>query len=197
MDERSDEHLAALSRGGDPGAFNALAARWEPDIYRFLRRRVRDREEAADLCQETFVRAFLAIDRLRDGSRFRTWLYQIALNLARSRARTSRAKAEVRTFLEDGLDEARLAVEHPGFEAPDRQASRSRLQDSLREALEVLPEPQRNAILLREFHGLTTEEIAEISGVPAGTVRSRIFYGLKAVRRALEARGWTADEVAP
>ncbi len=193
MEERTDEQLVTESRGGDLHAFNALALRWEPDIFRFLRRMTGDRDEAADLCQETMVRAYLNLAKLRNEGSFRPWLYQIALNLTRSRLRRRRTGHE--PFEEDAPVAMRLAAERPRFEAPDRRSARLRVGEEVRSALDALPAPQREAILMREYHGLTTEEIAAVTGVAVGTVRTRIFYGLKEVRRTLEKRGWHGDEV--
>jgi len=107
----SDEQLVALTQEGDLQAFNQLAARWEPDIYRFLRRTMGNRDDALDLCQEALVKAYLHIARLREGAKFKTWLYRIALNLCRDRFRSAGSRSAARTFQEEGREEALLASE--------------------------------------------------------------------------------------
>jgi RNA polymerase sigma-70 factor (ECF subfamily) len=193
VDSLSDENLVTLSQAGDARAFDHLVARWEGSIYGFLRRTLGDREEARDLCQETLVRAYLNISALRDGSKFKIWLYRIALNLCRDRRRSG--QAAFWTFEEDGPEELRATSERAERSAPDRGASASGMMTELEKALGALPQEQREAILLREYQGLTSEEIGTLTGVPAATVRTRIFYGLKAVRRRLRERGLEEGEV--
>jgi RNA polymerase sigma-70 factor, ECF subfamily len=191
----SDERLVTLSQAGDTQAFNHLVSRWESAIYGFLRRALGDREEARDLCQETLVRAYQNIGGLRDGTRFKPWLYRIALNLCRDRSRTARARTAESTLDENGPDGLRLSSERAHALSPDRSVARGELVAELEAALAALPEEQREAILLREYQGLTSEEIGALTHVPAATVRTRIFYGLKSVRRRLSERGILEGEV--
>ena len=186
----SDERLVSLSQAGDVQAFDHLVTRWESSIYAYLRRTLGNREEARDLCQETLVRAYLNIGGLQDGSKFKTWLFRIALNLCRDRFRSARARTATATFDEQGPDGVRAAVERTETMAPDLRAIRGDLIEELERALKSLPEEQREAILLREYQGLTSEEIGVMVGVPAATIRTRIFYGLKTVRRTLRERGF-------
>lgn len=195
LEARSDEQLVSLSQGGDLQAFNDLAARWEAEIFRFLRRSLGNTEDARDLCQETLVKAYLNIAKLRDVNKFRSWIYNIALNLCRDRFRTRRARTPSREFLETGPDEMRLAVERAPGVAPDAAAIRNDMVRHLEEVLQEIPEEQRHAILLREYQGLTSEEIGEVMGVPAATVRTRIFYGLKALRARMGDRGILGEEI--
>ena len=185
----TDEHLVLRTQSGDLDAFNDLVARWEAELYRFLRRHLGNREDALDLCQETMVKAYLHIEGLREGSKFKTWLYQIALNLCRDRFRSGAAKRIAQPFDEAGAEEIAVISGKTAASAPDRGADLRALLDEVERVLGELPEEQCTAILLREYQGLTSEEIGEITGVPAATVRTRVFYGLKAARRMLLARG--------
>ena len=178
-----------MTQEGDTRAFNSLTARWESSLYRFVHRLMGDPEEARDVCQEALLKAYLNIAKLRDGEKFKAWIHHIALNLCRDRFRSPRSRAEVRSYEEEGLDEGRLAQEASTASSPRHHAERAGMMATLEQVFATIPVEQRSAILLREYHGFTTEEIGEISGVPAATVRTRIFYGLRSVRKLLRERG--------
>jgi len=175
-------------------AFNSLTTRWESSLYRFVQRLMGDPEEARDVCQEAFLKAYMNIARLRDGAKFKAWTHHIALNLCRDRFRSSHSRAEVRSYEEEGIDERRLAVEVATDRSPRHHAERAGMLGVLEQVFAQIPVEQRSAILLREYHGFTTEEIGEITGVPATTVRTRIFYGLRSVRKMLRERGIETPE---
>lgn len=182
-----------MSQDGDVQAFNMLAQRWEGSLYQYVRRSVGNPDEARDLCQEALTKAYQNIERLRDGDKFKSWVHHIALNLCRDRFRTQKARTELRSLDDVTVDELELASSEGRLESPDTTAVRGQLADLMAESLSLLPPDQKNAIMLREYHGFTSQEIAEITGVPSATVRTRIFYGLKSLRRALEERGVTSD----
>jgi RNA polymerase sigma factor (sigma-70 family) len=187
LDTLSDEDLVALAREGRAAAFDQLAVRVEDGVYRFVRRTIGDREDARDLCQEALLRAWVNLARLRDARKFSAWVHHIALNLCRDRFRSLQMRAEHRPWEEDAPEVKRLALERDPV-GPGRGAAEwaGRVQE-VEQALARLPAEQRIAILLRECHGFASDEIAEITGVPAGTVRTRIFHGLRALRRMLNA----------
>ena len=189
----TDEELVAMSQDGDVQAFNMLAQRWEGSLYQYVRRSVGNPDEARDLCQEALTKAYQNIERLRDGDKFKSWVHHIALNLCRDRFRTQKARTELRSLDDVTVDELELDSSEGRLESPDTTAVRGQLADLMAESLSLLPPDQKNAIMLREYHGFTSQEIAEITGVPSATVRTRIFYGLKSLRRALEERGVTSD----
>src|SRR5262249_49946045 len=139
------------------------------------------------VCQEAFLKAYKNIRGLREGSKFKSWVHHITLNLCRDRFRSPRERIETSPFEELGPEESRFVVERSG--GARSHAERTGLVRAVEEVLSALPAEQRDAILLREYHGFNSEEIGEITGVPAATVRSRIFYGLRAARRMLEERG--------
>ena len=189
MESMTDEQLVALTQEGNLQAFNRLTARWQASIYRFVLRVLGNQEDARDVCQEALLKAYLNIERLRDGRKFKPWLHHIALNLCRDRFRSATARVDVHTYEEEGLDEKRLAAERAEEWSPERQATQGDLFRVLGEVFSRIPTEQRSALLLREYHGFTTEEIGEITGVPAATVRTRIFYGLRSIRKQLDRRG--------
>lgn len=195
MDDRfgilSDTELVSLSQGGDPQAFDQLAVRVHGSLYRFTRRLVRNEEDARDICQEAMVKAHRNIGRLRDPEKFTGWLHHITLNLARDRFRSPRTRVESAS-LDDEAVRMRAEEHRTDRErTPEHDAHKADLVDTIEDVLAQLPEEQRTAILLREYQGFTSEEVGEITGVPAATVRTRIFYGLKSVRRKLGERGIT------
>lgn len=189
VDSLSDEQLVALTQDGNLQAFNRLTARWESSLYRFALRLVGNREDARDVCQEALMKAYLNIQKLREGAKFKSWVHHILLNLCRDRFRSAGAKADIQPFEEDGIQETRVAMTRAREAGVSEAAERISLSHLLEEVMGLLPMEQRSAILLREYHGFTSEEIAEIVGVPAATVRTRIFYGLRSVRRMLTERG--------
>lgn len=190
----TDAELVALTQAGNLNAFNQLAGRWESSLYGFVRRTLGDAEEARDVCQEALVKAFQNIARLRDGGKFKSWIHYIALNLCRDRFRSPRSRAETVSFEEGGWADQGEAVASASPEAADRRAETSSLSDVLQSALAELPPEQRTSILLREYQGFTSEEIGEVMGVPAATVRTRIYYGLKTLRRTLRDRDISPED---
>ena len=179
----SDEQLVALTVKGDVSAFNEIVTRWEGRLYNFVYRYLGDPEEAKDVTQESFVRAYSHLHGFRGQSKFSSWLYQIALNLCRSKLRRKKAHPTVSI---DGREE-----DNPLWELPDERATPADLtleQErvlAVREALAKLPEAQREVILLKEYNGLKFREIAEILDAPESTVKSRLYHGLENLAQAL------------
>lgn len=190
MSSLSDAELVALTQGGNLQAFNSLAERWDASIYRFARRMLGNHEDARDVCQEALVKAYLNIRRLRDPAKFKAWVHHIALNLCRDRHRSIKSRVVTQAYEEEAPGELEVATAKD-TSAPDQDAHRADLAGVLGRILDQLPAEQRVAILLREYQGFTSREIAEITGVPPGTIRTRIFYGLRTVRKMLRERGIT------
>lgn len=187
MQTLTDTELVRRAQEGDRDAFSVLAHRWSGTIEAFLRRLNGDAEEARDLCQETLLRAWTKISRLRNPEGLRSWLHSIALNLSRDRGRV-KTLGKVRLVAwprDEGFDPVSPAAD------PHTRAARRDLASSVQAALLELPQSQREAIVLREYEGFTSVEIAKLTGVPAATVRSRIFYGLRSLKTILQGRGIT------
>lgn len=194
MESLSDEQLVALTQDGDLGAFNRLAQRWERSLYGFARRLLGNADDASDVAQEALVKAYQNIARLREGAKFKAWVHHIAYNLCRDRFRSGEAKRIVLSYEERDQDETQGDDTRTKVMSADHRADVGNVQQILGGVLGELPAEQRKSILLREYHGFTSEEIAEMTGVPASTVRTRIFYGLRAVRRILQERGLSKDD---
>jgi RNA polymerase sigma-70 factor (ECF subfamily) len=188
----TDTQLARLSRGGNGVAFEFLARRWGPHLHRFLIKVLGNEEEAREVGQDALLRAYQRIDSLRDPRNFKAWLFRIAFNLSRDRLRHRQRQPTVPL---DGLDaegEARgpLTSSAP---TPLEVAEQSDLAGILRQVLARLPVEQRVAIVLRELQGFNSEQIGQITGAPAATIRSRIYYGLRTLRRLLPEHGVTSS----
>ncbi len=183
----TDEDLVARSKGGDLDSFNQLILRWERPIYAFAYRVIGREEEARDVCQETFLRAFRSLPGFRGQAKFSSWLYQIAMNLCRDWIRRQRRARTVQ--LAEGVDPAELAAEQGPVESIEDLVSRRELTAVVEEAMALLPEEQRTAIVLKEYHGMTFQEIADLQGCPLSTVKTRLYQGLSVLRRHLEKHG--------
>ena len=183
----TDEDLVARSRGGDVDSFNQLVLRWERPIYALAYRVIGREEDARDVCQETFLRAFRALPGFKGQAKFSSWIYRIALNLCRDWMRRQRRTPVVQMPEETEAIE-RIAARDP-VESVEDLVARNELSAVVAEAMTLLPEEQRTAIILKEYHGMTFQEIAELQGCPLSTVKTRLYQGLTVLRRILEKQG--------
>ena len=184
----TDEELVARSVEGDLEAFNQLVVRWERPIYALAYRVIGREEDARDVCQETFLRAFRAIKGFKGQAKFSSWLYRIALNLCRDWMRRERRAPLVQ--VPDGTDPMEIANELPApIESLDETVARREMTSAVARAMAALSEEQRTAIILKEYHGLTFQEIADTLGCPLSTVKTRLYQGLTVLRRELGAEG--------
>lgn len=190
MSSRTDEDLVLALRAGDTESLGVLVARWERPLFCFAYRLLSRKEDARDVCQETFLRVLKKADRFREGARFSTWLYQIALNLCRDHQRRKRRWGWLLAEPADPAADSREVVERlPSDEDPHRDAERSERRQVVARALQCIPAEQREVLMLKEFEGLKFREIADILGCPESTVKSRMYYGLSGLKAALERDG--------
>jgi len=185
----TDEELVARSVAGDHDSFNQLILRWERPIYALAYRVIGRDEDARDVCQETFLRAFRALPGFKGQAKFSSWLYRIALNLCRDWIR--RQKRTPVVAAPEGIDIIELAADQGPVESIEDLVARKQLGETVAIAMQHLPEEQRTAIILKEYHGLTFQEIADLQGCPLSTVKTRLYQGLSVLRRDLESRGMT------
>ena len=139
------------------------------------------------MCQETFLRAFRALPGFKGQAKFSSWLYRIALNLCRDWIRRQRRAPVVQ--MPEGVDPVELAAERGPVESIEELVARRELSAVVEEAMALLPEEQRTAIILKEYHGMTFQEIADLQGCPLSTVKTRLYQGLSVLRRHLEKNG--------
>jgi RNA polymerase sigma-70 factor (ECF subfamily) len=183
----TDEELVSRSMGGDPESFNQLIRRWERPIYALAYRTIGREDDARDLVQETFLRAFRGLSGFRGQAKFSSWLYRITLNLCRDWMRRQRRTPVIAT--PDGVDLVELAGESETVETADAAVVRKDLSRAVARAMTALPEEQRAAIVLKEYHDLTFQEIADLLGCPLSTVKTRLYQGLTVLRKELERSG--------
>jgi len=173
--------------GGDLDSFNQLVLRWERPIYALAYRVIGREEEARDVCQETFMRAFRALSGFKGQAKFSSWLYRITLNLCRDWIRRQRRQPVAQA--PEGVDLLELATESTPTESIEELVARREISQAVQRAMAVLPEEQRTAIILKEYHGLTFQEIADLLDCPLSTVKTRLYQGLTVLRRQLASAG--------
>ena len=184
---RTDEELVALATAGDLDAFNQLVHRWERPIYALAYRTLGREEDARDVAQEAFLRAYRGLRGFKGQAKFSSWLYRITLNLCRDWIRRERRTPVVQ--VPEGTDPVDLADAHAApAESVEDLVARREMSAAVARAMAELPEEQRTAILLKEYQGLTFQEIADLVGCPLSTVKTRLYQGLSVLRRRLERR---------
>jgi RNA polymerase sigma-70 factor (ECF subfamily) len=182
----TDEELVAAFQVGDVSAFDELVIRWDRKIQGAIYRILGSEDDARDLCQEAFLKAYKALPGFKGEARFSSWLYQIALNLCRDRMR--RRKGKVFVSFDDPQVAEPAERRAPAPSALELVEARD-LSRTVQSAVATLPDEQRQVIVLKEYEGLTFLEISEILGVPLSTVKTRLYRGLVHLRAHLERAG--------
>ncbi|KPL09981.1 hypothetical protein AMJ71_04885 [candidate division TA06 bacterium SM1_40] len=183
--EQTDAELVNAARGGDEQAIRDLLGRYRTAVFNLAFRILRNEEDATDAAQETFIRVFRALDRFDESQRFKPWILRIASNYCIDQIR----KRDWRTVsfdtpieTEDGTLEMELAGPGP---QPDEVLERKEQRMVIEQAIDSLPPDYRMAIVLRHTEGLSYEEIADVLGVPLGTVKARIHRARSALQKKL------------
>jgi RNA polymerase sigma-70 factor (ECF subfamily) len=177
----TDQQLVARVQKGDSRAFDLLVLKYQHRLFGLIGRYVRDADEVQDVAQEAFIKAYRALPGFRGESAFYTWLYRIAINTAKNYL-VSRSRRPPGTDIE--LEDAEYHESGGGLhdiENPENALFGAELKAVVERAIGALPEDLRTAITLREFDGLSYEDIADIMDCPVGTVRSRIFRAREAI----------------
>ncbi len=182
--ERTDARLVDDCRGGDPSAFDEIVRRYKDRVYNVVYRFVGNHEDALDVSQEVFVRAYRSLSSFQGTSKVYTWLYTIALNLGRNRVRDGGRRGRNK-----GVSLDSMSCEPGNGRNPDPRAKarENELDDVLQRCLNELPEHYRIPFVLRTFDDLSYEEIAEAIERPEGTVKSRINQARRLLRERLQA----------
>ncbi len=183
-DRKTDQELVDRAQGGDRAAFDVLVRKYQHRIVQLVGRYVHDPSESLDVAQEAFIKAYRALGSFRGDSAFYTWLYRIAINTAKNYL-VSLSRRPPRDDVEVGDAEH---FEGPSglkeYATPEHMVLTEEIQRTIEQAIENLPDDLRTAITLREFEGMSYEDIAKTMDCPIGTVRSRIFRA----REAIDAR---------
>lgn len=194
----TDEQLIRKYLDGDIEAFNTLVWRWQKPIYNFTLRYFKDREHAKDATQRVFMKVFKNLKHLKDTRKFSSWIYQIALNLCKDETKskyyqTTSSLDELKENKNFDLSSETDASAYSGNN-PESTLERRELRSLLERALDHIPEEQKEVVIMKEFQGLKFIEIAEILELPINTVKSRMYYGLHALRKILDK--WKIDKEA-
>ena len=176
----TDQQLVQRAQRGDLRAFDLLVLKYQGRIAALVSRYVSDAGEVEDVTQEAFIKAYRALGKFRGDSAFYTWLYRIAANAAKNHlvAKGRRPGADATIEDAEGFDEGGMLSESA---SPEALAMGGELAEVVESALKALPDELKAALMLREFDGLSYDDIADVWGCPVGTVRSRIFRAREAV----------------
>ena len=177
----TDQQLVTRVQQGDKRAFDLLVLKYQYRVHAIVGRFIRDSHEVEDITQEAFLKAYRALPRFRGDSQFYTWLFRIAVNTAKNYlvARSRRPPSS-----DVNLDDAEFyagSEQLKDWGTPEKQLFRDELETVINKAIEELPEDLRTAVTLREYEGLSYEDIAGVMDCPVGTVRSRIFRGRESI----------------
>ncbi len=183
----ADAALVERVRAGDMAAFDELTRKYRQRLYSVVYNMLSNREDALDIVQESFIKAFVNLSSFKGESAFYTWIYRIAVNLSVTFLKRSRMR---RFFSFDNADEKfapadvmeKLSVENGG----NRSAMLGELKEKLNEALQTLSIKHRTVVVLYEIEGLSHDEIAEITGASPATVRTRLHYAKQSLRAILK-----------
>jgi RNA polymerase sigma-70 factor (ECF subfamily) len=180
-----DQALVERVQKGDKRAFDLLVQKYQSRIQKLIARFVRNPADVQDVAQETFIKAYRALDNFRGDSAFYTWLYRIAINTAKNHLVAVGRKSpgySVDVQEVEKFDPSQWLKE---YATPEREMLASEIQMTVNSAMESLPPDLREAISLREMEGLSYEDIAQVMDCPIGTVRSRIFRAREAIDEKL------------
>ncbi len=181
-----DQLLVERVQRGDKRAFDLLVLKYQHKILGLIVRFVHDSHEAQDVAQEAFVKAYRALKNFRGDSAFYTWLYRIAINTAKNYLVSRGRRPPDSDVSADDAEFYDGAHGLKDIESPERVLLRDEIEATVHRAIQQLPEDLRTALTLREFDGLSYEDIASVMQCPVGTVRSRIFRAREAVDKALQ-----------
>ncbi|MGI9279573.1 MAG: RNA polymerase sigma factor RpoE [Endozoicomonas sp.] len=183
---QADQQLVERVQKGDKAAFDMLVLKYQHRVLGLVGSYISDYQEVQDVAQEAFIKAYRAIDRFRGDSSFYTWLYRIAVNTAKNHLVSKGRKvpeSDIDVHDADFLDTAAaLRV----VDTPERNLYRDEIEQVIHDVIRRLPDELRTAVMLREFDGLSYDEIANVMDCPVGTVRSRIFRAREAIDKEVE-----------
>jgi len=180
-----DKELVQRVQQGDKSAYDLLVIKYQHKIVQLVNRFVKDPSEAQDVAQEAFIKAYRALGNFRGDSAFYTWLYRIAINTAKNYlVSRSRRYSDYEVDVQDA-EQVENAPQLKGMDTPDNVLMNEQIVEAIKSAIEKLPDEMRTAIMLREFEGMSYEEIAQAMDCPVGTVRSRIFRAREAIDKKI------------
>lgn len=185
-DQPSDQQLVARVQKGDSRAFDLLVLKYQHRIFALISRYVRDSDEVQDVAQEAFIKAYRALPKFRGDSAFYTWLYRIAINTAKNYLVSRNRRPPATDIDVEDAEHFESASSLRDIENPENALYGEELKLVVERAIKALPEDLRTAVTLREFDGLSYEDIADVMECPVGTVRSRIFRAREAIDKQVQ-----------
>jgi RNA polymerase sigma-70 factor (ECF subfamily) len=180
----TDKQLVERVQRGDKRAYDLLVLKYQHKIVGLVGRYLRDQDEVQDVAQEAFIKAYRALPRFRGDSAFYTWLYRIAINTAKNHL-VSRSRRPPDTDIDVDMEEGTHQESLSDMVNPENSLATDQLEAVVYKAIDDLAEDLKVAVTLREFEGLSYEEIAEVMDCPVGTVRSRIFRAREAIEKKI------------
>jgi RNA polymerase sigma-70 factor (ECF subfamily) len=184
---RSDADLVSLAIGGGESSFEELVRRYQRPIVSYVYRMLNDYDSSLDVTQEVFIKVYNSLDRYSCDYKFSTWLYRIAHNAAIDHLRRNSMNAK--SLETENVDGAyQLEIESPG-PTPEQDRERSEWRTEIESVVKLLPAAYRDLILLRHSRDLSYDEIAEVTSLPLGTVKNRLFRAREMMRGLLIERG--------
>jgi RNA polymerase sigma-70 factor, ECF subfamily len=186
----ADGELVLTAVSGREAAFEELVCRYQRPIASYVYRMVGDYDAALDLTQEVFIKVYNSLSRYRSEFKFSTWIYKIAHNTAIDHLRRHTVRDQIMTTGGDGT-RSEIAVESRRL-TPEQESEREERRSEIESVVQSLPAAYRELIVLRHSHDLSYDEIAEVTGLPLGTVKNRLFRAREAMRDLLVPRGITS-----
>lgn len=178
MTEVSEKKIIEKVLGGDANAFEELVLKYEKTVYNLALRMVGDRDDASDMTQETFIKAYGSLSSFRGDSKFSVWIYRITTNVCLDFLRSKSRKQQVSLTVSDDDEDAQLDIPDPSS-TPEQQLMQKMSMQSVEEGLKTLPDKQRQILVMRELGGMSYAEIGAALSLEEGTVKSRIFRARK------------------
>ena len=185
MAEDTDQQLVDRVLSGNKNAFDMLVLRYQHRVAALIGRFIHDTQEAEDVCQEAFIKAYRALPLFRGDSAFYTWLYRIAVNTAKNHLVSKNRRPPANDLEIDEAEVSEIGTVLREIENPEARLATEKIKQAITGAIEDLPEDLRTAFTLREFSGLSYEDITEVMDCPVGTVRSRIFRAREAIDKKI------------
>jgi RNA polymerase sigma-70 factor (ECF subfamily) len=193
LPERTDRELVTAAREGDAEAFGLLVRRHQRRVYRLAVHLLKSGAEAEDVTQDTFVRAYGALDRFDGRSEPFTWIYRICVNLSLNALRSRKTRRA--SSPDDPRVEGQLIDNHPGGGSPQRSTSDKQLGRALVEGIDELSDTLRTTLVLVCIDGLSHAEAGEVLGCPEGTIAWRVHEARRKLRGMLSERGFDDDDI--
>lgn len=183
------DKIILQAQQGDRNAFNKLVSLWYKRIYNFAFKYFNDHDMASEVAQNSFIILFKSLKNLRDITKFKSWLYTIALNKCREEERRAGNRSKLVVLGDESYQESERMVGEKEELRPDQQLMRKEASDLVLSALESISEEQREVIIMKEYEGLKFREIAEILEVSENTVKSRLYYGFSHLKKLITEKG--------